>query len=486
MNLLENEEQIEKTRKTRTIMAIIILLIVLLLLACGIILFAISNIQKGMLKVTIDGKSKTNVAEDIFLVQNDNIYISIKEFAKLVGYEGITGDHKSNDSTKCYIQNEYEEASFELNSKRIYKKLMTGTDNEYYDLAEPVKMVNNKLYVNLEGMQIASNTLISYDAENNHFKIFTLPYLTTYYTDQINNAIITGKDADFSNQKAVRYEMIVVRNESGKYGVYGTDKKEIIGTKYLAIKFVETTQDFIITTDDNKMGIIAKDGTTKIEPIYDKIKQIDRDLNYYIVENKGKQAIVDHLGNIIIYLEYEKIGVDLAQFENNNIKIQYLLFDNCIPVQRNKKWGLYDKTGKQIVPVEYDGLGCIAGTQASTAVKNLLIIPKYECIVVQKNNKFGLVNSLGRELLPCILDSIYVETISGQDTYYMTQGEGEPLNVIDFLEEYILKPEEIEQNSNSIINETIDNGVSNYITDTNNIQTNITTNVTNTTQTPQM
>lgn len=463
MNLLENnEEQIEKARKTRTIMTIIIVLIVLLLLACGIILYAMSNIQKEMLKVSIDGKSKSNIASDLFLFEDDNIYISIKDFAKLVGYEGFNGDHKSEEQTKCYIQNEYEEASFELNSKKIYKKLVTSTDNEYYNLKEPVKMLNNKLYVTLEGMQIASNTIISYKAENNQFTVLTLPYLATYYTEKINNAIITGKDADFSNQKAVRYDLVVVRNEAGKYGVYGTDKTEKIGTKYLGIKFVETTQDFIVTTDENKMGIIAKDGRTKIEPNYDSIKQIDKDLNYYLVENNKKQGIVNQMGNIVLHLEYSKIGVDISQFENNDIKNQYLLFDNCIPVQRDNKWGLFDKTGRQILPVEYDGLGCIAGTQASTAVKNLLIIPKYECIVVQKNEKFGLVNSLGKELLPCKLDSIYVETISGQDTYYMSLANGEEANVIEFLEKNILKPEEIQKDTNTVVNE-----VTNYVTDTN-------------------
>lgn len=480
MNLIENEEQVVKTKKTRTIMAIIIILIVLLLLACGIILYAMNDIQKGMLKVTIDGKSQTNIASDIFLVENNKIYISIKDFAKLVGYEGITGDHKSNDSTKCYIQNEYEEASFELNSNKIYKKLTSSTDNEYYNIEEPVRMINSKLYVTLEGITIASNTLISYDAENNHFTIFTLPYLTNYYTEKITNTAISEKESDFNNQKAVRYDMVVVRNESGRYGVYGTNNKAIIDTKYLAIKFVETTQDFIVTTDDNKMGIIAKDGRTKIEPNYDSIKQIDKDLNYYLVQNNNKQGIVDQLGNIVIYLEYDKIGVDISQFENNDIKNKYLLFDNCIPVKRDNKWGLYDKQGNQILPVEYDSFGCIAGTQSSTAVKNLLIIPKYECIVVQKDKKYGIVNSLGKEMVPSIVDSIYVETKSGQDIYYMLYGEQDPINVIDYIEEWVLKPNEVVQDTNTTVDETVNNEPSNYATDSSTVpEVNVTVEVTN-------
>jgi len=445
MNLLENEEQLAKRKKTRIIMGIIIFFIVLLLIVCGGLIYMISDIQQKMFKLTIDGKAQSGYTSDLVIFEGEKIYISIKEYARLVGYSAFDGDHKLNEKTKCYIRNNYEEASFELNSDKMYKTILKGTDNEYYTLSEPVKMINDKLYVNIDGMKIASNTSITYNQTNNQMNIYTLEYLTTYYANKIKNAAIIGDNVDFSNRKAVLYDRVVIMTADKKYGVYNTKGQEIVGSKYLSIKFLENTQDFIIMSDDKKMGIITADGKTKIAPNYDDIKQIDKDLNLYLVKSNKKQGVINQNGSTIVYLEFDNIGVNAAQYANNPIKNQYLLFGKCIPVQRERKWGLYDNTGKQILPIEYDNLGCTIGTSE----KNLLIIPKYECIVVQKDKKYGLIDSSGNTLIPCVLDSIYMETISGQDSYKMTQGE-KTIDVIDYLEKYAIKPEENTTNTNTV------------------------------------
>ena len=52
--------------------------------------------------------------------------------------------------------------------------------------------------------------------------------------------------------------------------------EEIIGKKYTKIEFVESTKEFIVTTEENKVGIITADGRTKVNPQYDALKQIDK------------------------------------------------------------------------------------------------------------------------------------------------------------------------------------------------------------------
>lgn len=458
MNLIENEEVEKKNKKSKTIMIIISIFIALLLILSIGLVYLIYDIQKDMIKLNIDDTLITNFADDMFLFEDDTIYISIKDFAKLVNYQVYNGDHTSEDITKGYIQNQYEEASYTLNSNKLYKTLLSGKDYEYYTLEKPVKMKNSKLYISIDGVQIATTSAISYNAENKKFTVYTLPYLATYYTNKFNDSAVGDEKADFSNQKALLYNMIVVKNENGKYGVRSLDKKEIIGTKYASIKFIESSKDFIVTTDDKKMGILASNGVTKIQPEYDEIKQIDKDLNLYLVKNGNKYGVINQNGNIVIYLEYDSIGIDATQFASNNIKNQYLLFDNCIAVQKNKKWGLFDKTGKQILPIEYDGIGCIAGTQSNKTNNNLLIIPKYECIVVAKDKKYGIINSRGEVYIPCVLDSVYSVTSGGQDSYYMVQGE-KTLDIIEYLEKYVIKPEEQEQEEANTIAENDVNSV---------------------------
>lgn len=480
MNLLENEEINNNNKKTKTIMTIIIVMIVLLLILSLGILYLMYDIQKNTLKLNIDGVSK-NFSSDMFLFEEDDIYVSIKDFAKLIGYEAYNGDHRSEDTTKCYIKNSNEEASFELNSNKIYKTLLSGNDNEYFNIEKPVKMHNNKLYVVMKGMQIGGNCAIGYDESNKQLTVYTLPFLTTHYTSQFANSAIADEKADYSNKKALLYNMIVVANEDKKYGVYSLEKQEIIGTKYISIKFVESSQEFLVTADDGKMGIMSSDGTTKIQPVYDEIKQIDKDLKLYLVENNRKQGVINQNGNIVVYLEFDKIGVDTTQFASNEIKNQYLLFDNCIPVQRDKKWGLYDKTGKQITQIKYDELGCVAGTQSNKSSNNLLIIPKYEGIVVREDKKYGVINSVGKELVPSVLDSIYSITTAGQDSFYMIQGE-KTIDLIDYIERFVLKTD-TNQNTNTNTTNT-DNTNQNNIKQTNTTTNNDTSNeITNTEQT---
>lgn len=63
-----------------------------------------------------------------------------------------------------------------------------------------------------------------------------------------------------------------------------------------------------------------------------------------------------------------------------------MLFEKCIPVQRDKKWGLYDKTGKQILPIEYEQLGCTSSTQnVTTSNSSVLTLHDYEAIIVYKD-----------------------------------------------------------------------------------------------------
>lgn len=494
MDLLENEQQIERSKKTKTIMIVIIVCIILLLCLSAGIMYMIYDVQKNTTKLTIDTKQISKFSEDMFLFEDDTIYVSIRDFAELIGYKGYNGDYTSEGLTKGYIQNEYEEASYTLNSNKLYKKLLNSNDNEYYNLEKPVKIQNNKLYMSVEGTQIATNCSIGYDDVNKQFTIYTLPYLVKAYTQAFKDAAIGDENADFSNQKAFLYNMVVIRDTNvkdtanGKYGVKSANGQEIIGAKYTSIKFIESTKEFIVTTDNGKMGILSSTGATKIVPSYDEIKQIDKNLNLYLVKKNNKYGVVNQNGNVVIYLEYDQIGIDTTQFASNNIKNQYLLFDNCIPVQRDKKWGFFDKTGKQIVPLKYTQIGCVVGTQEGNSNQNLLIIPEYEAIVVatekDNNKKYGLINSLGAELIPCVLDSLYSVTTSGQDTYYMIQNTN-VVEVIGWLQKNgkpkPVKTTEENENTNTVGDNTITNETTNNAPTTNTVTNTTGTNITSTT-----
>lgn len=482
MNLLENEEFIQKKKKSKTIMTIIIVMIILLLIICGVLLYFMYEIQKNTLKLNIDNKN-IKFESDMFVIEGEKIYINIKEFASLMGYETHNSEYKdrySEDTTKCYISDNNENASYVLNSNTIYKKATLNADYEYFELAEPVKYINNELYVLKEGMEIGTNCFIQYNSDNNLIRVVSLQSIVTQYASKFINSAVADDKADFNNKKALRYGLVVVQNTDKHYGVYNSKGQEIIGTKYASISFKEDSQEFTVKTDEGKMGILSADGRTKIEPNYDDIKQINKELNYYLVSNNKKYGIINENGNIVVYLEYDKIGIDESKFPSNGIENPYMLYDNCIPVMRNNKWGILDINGKQILPLEYDTIGCILGTQNDKTSNNVLMIPQYEAIVVGKEGKYSIVNSLGKEYVPMVLDGVYSITTSGEDKFYMTftvpvQEDGKIVNKqeTEDVEEYFTKHNigKVQEGSNIDIPEnTITNDISQ------NEITNVTTN----------
>ena len=177
------------------------------------------------------------------------------------------------------------------------------------------------------------------------------------------------------------------------------------------------------------MGIIASDSTTKIEPTYDSIKQIDKDLELYLVSNDDRYGVINGNGRTIIFLEYTQIGIDANQFSNDDIKNPYLLYNRCIPVCQNDKWGMLDINGNTILPVEYDGFGCVAPSSASSS---LLLVPEYQAFVVHQGDYYGLYNTSGNELIPTLVTTMYSVISSGEKSYYLNY-QGNTMDVIDYL-----------------------------------------------------
>ena len=494
MNLIENEELNEKRRKSKKIMTIIIVFIVLLLILCGVLMYMIFTIQQKTLKLVVDNNS-TSFESDMFVIENGKLYINIKDFAIMMGYDTHNSEYKdrySEDTTKCYISDINENASYILNSNSIYKKATNNEDYEYFELDEPVKLINNNLYVIEEGMEIGTNSIIEYNSNNNKITVVSLNNIVTQYASAFENSAIADDDADFNNQKALRYQLVVVTSTDGHYGVLNSKGQEIIGTKYKSISFKEDSQEFTVTTDEGKMGILSADGTTKIEPNYSEIKQISKDLNYYLVSNNKKYGVINQNGNIVIYLEYDKIGIDETKFSTNGIENPYILYDNCIPVEQNGKWGIFDITGKNILPVEYDEMGCIIGTQTDKISNNVLLIPKYEAIVVGKEEKYGIVNSTGKTYIQPILDNVYSIITSGEEKFYMSftipveengkqVDKQETYEVEQYFEQQIIKntqDTQTNENTNEVNNSETDTNQIN-VNQTNTNQINNSTNVTN-------
>ena len=222
------------TRKWMKIIGFFLILLFILVIAIVCVMYYIETTE---LKVTIDGKQVNGLKEILVFDENNKMYIPIRKFAEFVGYESFKGDYKEEYSSQAYVTNDNEEAYFNLNSSTIYKKLNNGeNDYEYYEIREPVKMHNDELYTTIEGIQIAFNVKMTY-TENN-ITIFTLPYLVNFYNERIPNTALAEREASFSNQKALLYNLIIVKNANNHYGVSTLAGEEVLGAKYKNIEFI--------------------------------------------------------------------------------------------------------------------------------------------------------------------------------------------------------------------------------------------------------
>ena len=472
MNIIEESFQ-EKQKKDKTKLVKRIILVVIIILVLAIIGIAITMVylDKAKLRVYVDGKINDEV-KDLLVIQEDGkIYIPIKEIAPYIGYESYNGDYrdKSEDKSRCYIQCEDEVANFTLNSNKIYKlstksKSNTGEDYDYFYADEPIKAMNGILYTDTVGFEEAFNTVFNYDRNNNRIQIYTMPYLIQSYTNSVLDYGYSKIDDDFENQKAILESMLIVqRDGSGTIGVINCDTGEVlIEPKYDDIEYLQDTNDFLVTSN-KKVGILSNAGELKVQLLYDSLELMDSDSGLYLAERDGKYGVIDTNGSIKIHLEYDEIGVDITRFTNNDIKNKFILADNLIPVKKDKLWGFFDKTGKQLVDFKYESFGYIASNNRDAM--NLLVIPEYNMIVAKRDGKYALVNSEGEETVPNILDDAYMTISSGVTYYYMTYND-KRYDIEDYLD--AVGVEKIEE---GVISGSSNNGANNTETTNNTEET---------------
>lgn len=492
MDLMNNIPDNKKVTKIKLWFIIVIVLIILLIISAGGIWIYIQNVAKKQFKFYIDGVKQSGYSQNLFLYQDDQIYISIKEIAPLLGYRVYNGGYKeyTEDTTKCYINNSKEIVTFESNSTKMYKyNVLDSSNNESQTVNanEPIKSLGTNLYITSESFCKAFNIMFNEDSNTNSISIFTLNYLANYYTKQIKNAAVTPDKSDFSesvlynNQKALLHNMVIVKDSATNlYGMVNLDDptNPIIGMRYASIAFIEGSDDFIVKTAGSrpKVGIIGSDGVTKVRLEYDNIKELDKNLGLYLVTSNNKQGVVNKNGKIIVYQDYDQIGLP-GNIVDSNVKNRYILYDNCIPVCRNNRWGLLDINGNQILPLEYDGFGCKADTSRDSRYADVLIIPEIEGIVVQKDEikgdsrirKYGVIKPDGSGFINIVIDSIYSLTNQGETIFYALV-QNQIIDLVDFV--YQQQAAASNQDNNNSQN-TVSNEINN---DSNNNENNLDTN----------
>lgn len=455
MNLIDESFETQKKdnskKNAKIILAIIFVLIILII---GIFI-ALVYIKDSTLKLYLNGTINEKVKEMMVIEDDGTIYFPIKEISSYLGYESYNGEYtdKSEDASKCYIQSDYEVANFALNSNKIYKLtfLNNNTNYDYYYAQKPIKAINGKLYATSDAIENSFNVSFKYDSDKQRAYIYTMPYLIEAYTAKVLDYGYETISNDFTNQKTVLNDMLIVtKNQNKVYGVIDVKGNTIIEPKYDYIEYLPNSRDFLVQSN-NKVGVISSKKETKIQILYDSLELIDSDSGLYLAKKDNKYGVIDSKGSIKVYIEYDQIGIDISKFEKNNIKNAYLLDNGMIPAKKDKYWGAFDKNGNLVLDFVYDSFGYIASSNKDAI--NLLLIPDYNILVACQDKKYALINSAGEVKVDPILDDVYMTINSGKKYYYMNVNN-QTLNVEDWLDSVGVKPKSKKTNKNNDANTT--------------------------------
>ncbi len=407
---------------------------------------------------------------------NGQTYYCIETISILAGYRYNKGAYSElNESTdKCHIDNGGEYVTFASDSDVIYKNIKTtkyekelankeenknsqnssessllyaseAPEEEIISLENPVlKFADGKLYASYDAITQGLN--MSIILSDNNINIYTLEQLESSYSGFLNAKGYT-LTSNFRNKRSL-YKGLAVVGQNNKYGVVEIDSNnnctEIITVKYDTVEYIQSINEFIISSEGNFGMIAPGNEQPTVELKYNNIELLDAKKELYIIENNKKYGVVNAKGKTIVPIEYDQIGIPNASlYKDQEIKSRYLIADKCIPVMSNGLYGLYDVDGNIIARPSYSSIGCENPSELinDTAARPTLTVPLpngIECIVFSKegntgSKNYGMMTTDGDMILNAYYTAIYYMTSSGEATYYFNKVNNNELVTLEEL-----------------------------------------------------
>ena len=116
--------------------------------------------------------------------------------------------------------------------------------------------------------------------------------------------------------------------------------------------------------------------TVTVEPVYDAYSETALDNGYIAVQKNRKWGFIDQSGKVIVPCVYDEVG---GFFDDDG-------YEGEVPgaLKKGKKWGLVDANGKLVVPFEYDQFWRFSDGMAT----------------VVKDRKVGYLDAMGELAIP--------------------------------------------------------------------------------------
>lgn len=228
--------------------------------------------------------------------------------------------------------------------------------------------------------------------------------------------------------------------------------------KVIITKANNNNETFAIVEKDKLVGVINERNYLEfpyVIPVAYNIKSIcelSKGSKFVIITYHDKYGVIDDRGNLIIPIEYEYIeyyGEDIVTVVKNDligvlsaidgsviIEIKYngLKYweSGCFSAKLNNKMGIIDKTGKEIIPIEYkhiepysetlfltinedDMVGVLDNNNHFILEKCDRVFATKKYIMFEMHKKVGILDSNGTDIIPA---STYEDGVLNEDNIF--------------------------------------------------------------------
>ena len=259
--------------------------------------------------------------------------------------------------------------------------------------------------------------------------IYDVDYETGSYKSKVvnskNEEILTGYDTiqavenyDANNNLWYEEDLLIVSKE-GKFGLADFRGKELLACEYDSIKALNGVTNSVLIEKNNQYGLVDHIGAIIIEPEYKKIEAIsDRYENGYIVtDNDNKVGVINRDKTAAVEVKYQDVE---PIYGNGN----YV-------VKENGKWKIVNSEGKSYLEDKFDSVKSINGENVViVSDKNYGVVTlsgetkidaKYQGLeyafdenyIFKEEGKYGVINLSSDIVLEPTYDSLIYRSDSG-------------------------------------------------------------------------
>lgn len=173
---------------------------------------------------------------------------------------------------------------------------------------------------------------------------------------------------------------------------------------------IDIEENYLLLKQDNRYGVIDKNGSIIIEPQYEMIQIPNPEKPVFVCLFDYNNDTMEYKTKVLndkmeqIYTTFSDINA--IQIKNNTEKYSYQT--QVLKYKENDKYGILSIDGKKITDAKYDEIESIAY--------------KSNILAVKQNDKYGVINITGKTIANCEYDTISADYYYNDNSKYEYAG----------------------------------------------------------------